>query len=96
MDGTRKSPSLYVNAKKRCDSTSDLPVGLVDIETATSRHITATVVLSMRKTFSRSYGKNSRFKRTRKEAVKLCKSWRDNEIKNKFQIKIQKNRGHLC
>jgi hypothetical protein len=85
MDGTRASPSLYVNAKKRCDATTDLPVGLEDIETATSRHITATVVLSRRKTFSRSYGKNSRFKRTREEAIKLCKSWRDNEIKTKFK-----------
>ena len=84
MSGTRKSPSLYVNTKKRCDSNTGLPVGLEDIETATSRHITATIVLDRRKTFSRSYGKNSRFKRTRKEAIKLCNSWRENEIKYKL------------
>lgn len=78
----RKKPIPYINNKKRVDSIQDLPVGLMNIKTSTADHITATVVLNgNRKTFSRSYGQNSRFKRTRVEAIKSCREWRESEIK---------------
>lgn len=78
----RKKPIEYINKKKRCDDKSGLPVGLENIKTGSADHITATVVLcGVRKTFSRSYGKQSRFKRTKKNAILLCQQWRIEKIK---------------
>ena len=83
----RKKPVPYINNKKRCDAVQDLPVGLENIKTDASDHITATVVLNgQRKTFSRSYGKQSRFKLTKDQAIKKCVDWRALEIELAFII----------
>lgn len=78
-----------MNTTKRCDSKTDLPVGLLDKKTRRvvgnepykimiDRAIVAVMVINGKvKNYQRSYGEI----RTRLQAVKLCTTWRNKQVK---------------